>query len=106
VDKLEAVVRGERIKMATTRKRYSGEFKAKVALEAIKGQRTTNEIGATYGVHPVQVATWKRQVLEALPGALSDRRAHVQREEEQERGRLYEQIGKLQMELEWLKKRG
>jgi len=87
------------------RKQHSKEFKAKVALEALKGQKTANEIAAEYGVHPSQINTWKKRVLEALPEAFSrgqDRDA-AQREAEQDR--LYQQIGKLQVEVDWLKKK-
>ena len=69
------------------RKQHSKEFKAKVALEALKGQKTANEIAAEYGVHPSQINTWKKRVLEALPEAFSrgqDRDA-AQREAEQDR---------------------
>ena len=87
------------------RKRHSKEFKAKVALEALKGHKTTNEIAAEYEVHPTQINTWKKRALEALPEVFSrgqDREA-VQREAEQDR--LYQQIGKLQVEVNWLKKK-
>lgn len=57
----------------TRRKRYSAEFKARVALKALREQKTTNEIAAKYGVHPNQVTTWKKQRLEELPQIFSDR---------------------------------
>ena len=87
------------------RKQHSKEFKAKVALEALKGHKTINEIAAEYEVHPTQINTWKKRALEALPEAFSrgqDREA-AQREAEQDR--LYQQIGKLQVEVNWLKKK-
>ena len=87
------------------RKQHSKEFKAKVALEALKGHKTINEIAAEYEVHPTQINTWKKRALEALPEAFSrgqDREA-AQREAEQDR--LYRQIGKLQVEVDWLKKK-
>ena len=87
------------------RRVYSGQFKARVALEMLKGQRTTNEISAAHGVHPVQAAQWKKQALEALPGALADRRRRDDRESEIEKAELYEEIGRLRMQLEWLKKK-
>ena len=55
-----------------TRRTYSGAFKARVALEMLKGQRTANEIGAAYGIHPVQAAQWKKQAVQALPEVLED----------------------------------
>ena len=59
--------------MSKQRKSYTGELKAKIALEAIKGQRTVNEIALHYGVHPNQVAQWKRQLLEGAPDIFSTR---------------------------------
>jgi len=53
--------------MTIQRRQHSGAFKAKIALEAIRGERTVNEIAADYGVHPVQITQWKRVALEALP---------------------------------------
>lgn len=91
--------------MKTQRRRHSAEFKAKVALEAIKGQRATNEIAASYGIHPVLLSQWKKQVLDELPQVFSSQRAKAALEEETLRERLYQQIGQLQFELEWLKKK-
>ena len=87
------------------RKQHSKEFKAKVALEALKGQKTANEIATEYGIHPGQINTWKKRALDTLPEVFSrgpDREA-AQREAKQDR--LYQQIGKLQVEVEWLKKK-
>ncbi len=87
-------------------RRHSAEFKAKVALEAIKGQRTMNEMAGEYGVHPGQIAQWKRQVLEELPGVFSsNKRVKEARDEEELRASLYQQIGQLKVELDWLKKK-
>jgi transposase-like protein len=91
--------------MGRQRRQYSGEFKAKVAIEAIKGQHTVREIAGRYSVHPNVVTQWKKQALEELPAIFSDGRAHSEKEEGQEKAELYEQIGRLKMELEWLKKR-
>ena len=60
--------------MTIQRQRHSGEFKAKVVLEALRGERTMNEIAADYGVHPLQITQWKKVELEALPQLLSRRR--------------------------------
>jgi len=87
------------------RKQHSKEFKAKVALEAFNRQKTAYEIATEYEVHPSQINTWKKQALEALPEVFSrgqDREA-AQREAKQDR--LYQQIGKLQVEVDWLKKK-
>jgi len=86
-------------------RRHSAEFKAKVALEAIKGQRTMNEIAGEYGVHPGQIAQWRRQVLDELPGLFSSKRSREARTEEELKASLYQQIGQLKVELDWLKKK-
>lgn len=91
--------------MATQRKRYSAELKAKGALEAIKGHKTANEIASEYGVHPTPLAQWKKQALEELPQVFSSRREKAEQAEEELKAALYQQIGQLQMELEWLKKK-
>lgn len=87
------------------RKRYGTEFKARVAIEAIKGQKTTNELASQYGVHPNQVVQWKKQALEELPQVFSDRRGRAAKAEEALKAALYQQIGQLKVELEWLKKK-
>jgi putative transposase len=87
------------------RRRHSAEFKAKVALEAIRGERTGNEIASAYGVHPVQLAQWKKQALEGLPDVFADRRTKAVADEEALRDQLYQQIGQLKVELDWLKKK-
>ena len=87
------------------RKTYSTEFKVKVVLEAFKGQRTINEISSHYGIHPNQVNQWKKQAVESLPDVFSSRRARVAEDEEVLKGQLYQQIGQLKVELDWLKKK-
>jgi len=87
------------------RRNFGAEFKARVALEAIKGQRTIQEIAGHYGVHPNQVTTWKRQAIEVLPQAFADHRMRGNESEEALKAALYQQIGQLQMQLDWLKKK-
>jgi transposase-like protein len=87
------------------RNRHSAELKAKVALEAIRGQKTVNEIASQYDVHPNQVGTWKKQVLESLPEIFSNGKAKSHEEEQAKLDALYQQIGQLQVELSFLKKR-
>jgi len=87
------------------RKSYTTEFKVKIALEAIKGQRTVNEIAAHYGVHPNQVTQWKKQAIESLPEVFSTKRERQTEEEESLKAELYQQIGQLKVELDWLKKK-
>lgn len=91
--------------MGKQRRQFSAAFKAKVALEAIKGQRTVQEISSTFGVHPNQVTKWKRQALAQLPEIFSASRSNLDRAEEELKEELYQQIGRLQMELAWLKKK-
>jgi transposase-like protein len=90
--------------MKKQRKTYSAELKAKIAVEAIKGQRTLNEIASRYSFHPNQVTTWKKQALESLPALFSSRRATAAQDEEALKAQLYQQIGQLKVELDWLKK--
>lgn len=87
------------------RKRYSAEEKAKIALEALKGQKTVNEIASSYGVHPNQVAQWKKQATDEMPQIFSDRRIKSERTEAELQAQLYQEIGQLKFELDWLKKK-
>lgn len=90
--------------MASPRKHYSAEIKAKVALEAIKGNKTANEIAAEYGIHPTQIAQWKKQALEELPQIFASKRGEQKKSEEELTAALYQEIGHLKMQLDWLKK--
>jgi len=91
--------------MGSKRKRYDASFKAKVALEAIRGERAISEIASKTGVHPNQISKWKKQALEELPGIFSSgRKKHMEQSEELE-SELYKQIGQLKVELDWLKKK-
>lgn len=91
--------------MKDQRKRFSGEFKSKVAVEAIKGYRTVTEIAGEYGVHPNQITQWKKHALEGLPELFSDKRQKRKEDQEGLVAQLYQQIGQLKVELEWLKKK-
>jgi transposase-like protein len=86
-------------------KRHSAQFKFKVALEAAKGSKTLNELAAEYGLHPSQISEWKHKLLEEGPSVFSTYTIRQQREQEAQQAELYEQIGRLKMELEWLKKK-
>lgn len=87
------------------RKQFSKEFKAKVAVEAIKGQSTANELAQEYEVHVSQINLWKKQLLEAAPMIFGRSGEREEAAAEEERDRLYGKIGKLQMEVDWLKKK-
>jgi len=87
------------------RRNFSAEMKSRIALEAIKGQKTIQEIASHYGVHPNQVTNWKKQAADGMPALFADRRSKLDTSEETLKAELYEQIGRLQVELDWLKKR-
>jgi len=91
--------------MKPRRKTYTGAYKAKIVVEAIKGQQTINQLASKYGVHPNLITEWKKQALSGLPQVLSDRRGRDEKAEEELKAQLYQQIGQLKMELEWLKKK-
>jgi putative transposase len=90
--------------MQTVRKRYSGEFKAQLALEVVKGQRTLNEIASEHNLHPNLLLQWKKQRLASLPAVFADQRCKEQKAQEEYEAQLYQQIGQLKVELDWLKK--
>lgn len=91
--------------MNKQRKTFTADFKAKVALEAIKGQKTINELASLYALHPNQITQWKKQLLEAVPTIFADKRARENRERDELEATLYQQIGQLKVELDWLKKK-
>jgi transposase-like protein len=87
------------------RKNFTKEFKAKVALEAIKGERTMNEIASEFGVHATQVNQWKKQLLEGAGDLFDRNKGKSDKTIEKERDHLYQKVGQLQVELDWLKKK-
>ena len=89
----------------TKRKIFGAEFKAKVGLEAIHGVKTINQIAQGHGVHPTQVGQWKKEILERAGSLFEGNRGPKPVNEYSEPGRLYGEIGKLKMELDWLKKK-
>jgi putative transposase len=91
--------------MGQKRRTHSEEFKARVAMEAIKGVQTLSELSAAHGVHPTVIAHWKRQLLEGAPEVFRRGPAGGVRREEDLTAPLYQEIGRLKMEVEWLKKK-
>ena len=90
--------------MAGKRKVHTAAFKAQVALAALKGDRTVNELASQFSVHPTLIHAWKKQLLQGAEGLfVNGTKAAAPAEDHQ--GELYEQIGRLKMELEWLKKK-
>jgi len=87
------------------RKKFTSEFKAKVAIEALKGHKTVNELTVEFGVHASQINNWKKQLIEISKTAFTGKQEKDQQNLEEERDRLYSQIGKQKVELDWLKKK-
>ncbi len=87
------------------RKVLNGKQKAKVALEALKGNKTVNEIAQEYEVHPTQIGLWKKAVLENAGQLFENKRGPKRVDPQSDPERLYAKIGQLNMELEWLKKK-
>ena len=91
--------------MTTMRKQYSSKFKARVAMEAIRGERTLNQLASQFHVHPVQIGQWRKTALEQLSDLFVDGRKRKHSDVDVERDALYEEIGRLKVELDWLKKK-
>jgi transposase len=93
--------------MTDTRKRrvYQPEFKAMVGLEAVRGVKTMNEIAQDYGVHPVQVSQWKREIQDQAKTMSECKRGPQPVSAHSAPDRFYVEIGRLRMELDWLKKK-
>ena len=87
------------------RRQFPGALKAKVALEALKGDKTVNQIASMYQVHPNRVCKWKKQALELLPQVMADRRINKQDDGHCDEAKLYQQIGQLTVEVDFLKKK-
>lgn len=91
--------------MSDKRKKYTPAEKARIALEAIKGELTLGQMTSKYKIHATQITTWKKQLLAYLPDAFSDKRKHDLSANETQLAELYEQIGRLKVENDFLKKK-
>ena len=91
--------------MARKRKNHTPAFKAQVALAALKGYRTVNELAGHFGVYPTLIHAWKKQLLAGAEAAFANGAKPDADDGEARQRELYEQIGRLKMELEWLKKK-
>lgn len=94
--------------MSRTRRNFSSPFKAKVAIEAVKGHRTISEMAARHKLHATQINLWKKQLIDGAEGVFengSTRKANPAGTDEPQAAELYEQIGRLKVQLEWLKKK-
>jgi putative transposase len=92
-------------RMSRKRRVFGASFKARVALAACRGEKTTAQLAGEYGVHASQVTAWKKQLLEGAAGLFDDGRSKRGTEDAANDEELYEQIGRLKMEVEWLKKK-
>lgn len=90
--------------MSKKRKRHNAAFKAKVALEAVKGIKTSSELSQQFQVHPTQISQWKRQLLDSLPSLFESASRKPEPDEQALTAPLYEEIGRLKVELDWVKK--
>jgi transposase-like protein len=91
--------------MKNKRRNHTAQFKAKVAIEAIKGDKTVSQLASEYEVHPTQIMQWRKHLLELLPEIFSRRKDNEKQEYEKLTSELYQQIGQLKVELDWLKKK-
>jgi transposase len=88
-----------------SRRKFNAQFKAKVALEALKGLKTLNELAQKYEIHPNQISTWKKELEDGATEFFDKKRGPQTHEKQDESSKLYEKIGQLQVELDWLKKK-
>lgn len=91
--------------MARTRRKFSAQFKAKVAVEAVKGLKTLSELATEHQIHPNQISDWKRQLLSNAPKLFATGKERGAKSEEELTAPLYEEIGRLKMDLKWLEKK-
>jgi len=91
--------------MSKKRRQHSSDLKARVGLEALKGIEPVHTIAAKYQVHPVQVSQWKKEVTERLPEVFARKGDQDAKQAQEREKELFEEIGRLKMELEWLKKK-
>ena len=91
--------------MTSTRKQHSAQFKARVVIEAIRGEKTLSQLGSQFKVHPIQIAKWRKTALQQMPELFVDGRTRKTHSGEADNTALYEEIGRLKVELDWLKKK-
>jgi transposase len=91
--------------MARQRKTYSAAFKARIALAALRGDSTSNELAAQHQIHPTLISNWKKALLDGAESLFADGTRPAKSDDRPDPAELFEQIGRLKMELEWLKKK-
>lgn len=87
------------------KRQHSAAFKAKVAFEALKGTRTIAEISSQFGIHPTQIHRWKKELVEGMQDIFTNKRKKRDVDQQQLIENLYKQIGKKEVEIDWLKKK-
>ncbi len=91
--------------MARRRRKFSSALKARLAIEAVKGHRSVSELAGEHQVHPSQITQWKKQLLDSAAALFSDKRQMQQKDQEELLAKLYQQIGQMKVELDWLQKK-
>ena len=91
--------------MSKKRRQYSRHYKFQIALEAAKGQKTISQLASEHSIHPNQIREWKQKLMHEGDQVFSRNNGQREREQQAQEAELYEQIGRLKMELEWLKKK-
>ena len=91
--------------MKSHRRKHTSEFKARVAIEAIKGLKTMSEIAAEYEIHPVMVGNWKKEMMEHLPEIFENKNARKDKDNDREKEQLHGKVGQLTMEVDFLEKK-
>jgi putative transposase len=91
--------------MGRQRRKFSSALKARVAVEAIKGHRSLSELAGEHQVHPSQITQWKKQLLDSAEQVFSDGRVVEKKDQEELLAKLYQQIGQMKVELDWLQKK-
>jgi putative transposase len=91
--------------MSKKRRQYSAKYKFQVALEAAKGQKTISELASEHSIHPNQIREWKQKLMNEGDNVFGRKNGRRDQEQAAQEAELYEQIGRLKMELEWLKKK-
>ncbi len=91
--------------MGRTRKRFSKEFKAKVAFEALRGEKTLAELSAEFGVHAVQITKWKKELADGIPAIFAGKGDPDEKDKDKLIEDLYKRVGQIEMENTWLKKK-
>ena len=91
--------------MVIMRRKHDARFKARVALEAVKGEKTLTQLASEYEIHPNLIRQWRQHLLDMLPEVFSHRRPQQEKARDELEAELYRQIGQLKVELDWLKKK-